>query len=389
MQTIWTWIVLSEALFALLLGIVWNLRRTEQALIYWAIASACLAVGALGISLRGKLPDLLSIPVANTLFALTWSLRWAGLRRFAGQPLRRHWYLGPPLALGLLFLLREPVGLETAARVALVAAIGGAYALLMIVDAWRAQRDERLVMRRIVIGTSLFTVIGEAALALLSLQSEPGQHFLSQNAVNATVLLGLMSVFALYDLSCFLMVFERHENRLVRAATVDSLTNLLNRAGFSQLSNRQLQRSHRDGKPVSLLVMDLDYFKKVNDHYGHEAGDAVLRAFAQAARAALRPTDLVARSGGEEFWALLPKTDLAEACRIAQRVCDSFRETRVPFDGQQIAATASIGVAEVALQTETIQATLARADQALYAAKHAGRDRVVAAEPPSRGTAPG
>lgn len=383
MQTLWTWIVLSEALFALLLGIVWNLRRTEQALAYWAVGGLCLALGALGVSLRGRVPELLSIPLANLLIALSWSLRWAGLRHFAGQPLRRLGLLAPPLLLGLLFLLRDPIGLETWARVALLAAVGGGYALAMIADAWRAQRDERLVMRRIVIGVSLLTVIGEALIILLSLTATPDQHFLAQNMTNATALLGLMAVFALYDLSSFLMVFERHDRRLVRDATVDSLTNVLNRIGFSELASRQLQRSFRDGRPVSVLVMDLDFFKRVNDSYGHEAGDAVLRAFAQSARASLRPTDLLSRPGGEEFWALLPQTDLDEACGIAQRVCDHFREVRVPFDQHRIAATVSIGAAQVNLPTETIQGALARADQALYAAKHAGRDRVVISPPPS------
>lgn len=380
MITLWTWIVLSEALFAVLLGIVWNLRRSEQALLYWTLTSACLSLGCLGISLRGQLPDWLSIGVANVLYSLAFSLRWAGLRAFAGQRLRWFWVLAPSLLLGLLFQWREVLGLDTGSRIVLSAALGGGYVLLTLVDALRAQRDEQLAMRRIVIVISALAVLLEAVRILLTLQSDAAEQFLDQSLVNASILLGLLCVFSLYDFGCFLMVFERHERRLVREATVDSLTNVHNRAGFAELSGRQLQRSGRDQRPVSVLVMDLDFFKKVNDSYGHEAGDAVLRAFAQTARAALRPTDLLSRAGGEEFWALLPQADLAEACRSAQRVCDRFRELRVPFNEHQIEATVSIGAAEVKLPGETIHAAIARADQALYAAKSLGRDRVTAAD---------
>lgn len=379
MSTLWTWIVLSETMFAVLLAIVWNLRRSEQALLYWALTSACLAIGCLGISLRGQLPDWVSIGLANVVYSLAFSLRWAGLRAFAGQRLRLFWVLTPSLLLGLLFQSRDVLGLDTGARIILSAALGGGYALLTLVDALRAQRDEPLAMRRIVIAISALAVLLEAVRILLTLQNDAAEQFLSQSLSNASILLGLLCAFALYDFGCFLMVFERHEQRLVRDATVDSLTNLHNRAGFSELSSRQLQRSARDLRPVSVLVMDLDFFKKVNDSYGHEAGDAMLRAFAQTARAALRPTDLLARAGGEEFWALLPQADLAEACRGAQRVCDRFREISVSCEGHRISATVSIGAAEVRLPAETIQAAIARADQALYSAKSRGRDRVTAA----------
>lgn len=384
MHTLWIWLVLSEALFAVLLLVVWSLRRTEQALVWWALASASLALGGLAISLRGQLPDLLSIAVGNTLFSLSWALRWAGLRQFAGLRRRLAACLAPPLLLGLAYQFRGMLGLDPGDRVILTAALGGGYALLMTVDALRSQHDEPLVMRRLVIAIGVLAVLLEAAVIGLVATGAEGTQYLSQSAINASVLLGLLSLFSLYDLGCFLMVFERHERKLVRDATVDSLTNVLNRAGFSDLAGRQAQRSRRDRRPAAVLVMDLDHFKRVNDSHGHEAGDAVLRAFAQAARAALRPTDLLARPGGEEFWALLPQADLDEAGRSAQRVCDRFREVRVPFEGQQIAATVSVGVAEVDLAQETVQAAIARADRALYDAKQGGRDRVVAAGPPAR-----
>ncbi len=381
MHTLWIWLCLSEFLFSVLLAIVWSVRRAEPALIYWAVASLCLAIGSLGISLRGQIPDLLSIPVANVLVGFALTLRWAGLRRFAGQPLRASAYLALPLLVGLGFQFREALGLQVASRVAIVALGGSIYALLIIVDALRAERLERLLMRRVIIAIGSLMVLFEVAMAAHNLLAGPSQHFLAQSPANATLVLVFLNLFALFDLASFLMVFERQETQLVRRASVDSLTNVLNRAGFADLAGRQSRRNAREGRPVSVMVMDIDFFKKVNDRYGHEAGDAVLRAFAQAARAALRPTDLLARTGGEEFWALLRRADVAEAARIAQRVCDGFRQVRVAFDGHSIVSTVSVGVAEVDPENETIQAALSRADQALYAAKHEGRDRVVTARP--------
>jgi diguanylate cyclase (GGDEF)-like protein len=255
-------------------------------------------------------------------------------------------------------------------------------------DLWRAQRREWLAMRRVVIVILCVHVPIEGIRTLQgALSGLSPTQYLDANALQAVLLLGILSLYVLLDLSAFMMLFERHENRLVLAATLDALTSLLNRAGFMQLAERQRQRSAQDREPVSVLVMDLDLFKSINDTYGHDAGDAVICAFARCARAALRPIDLLSRPGGEEFWALLPNTDRDEASRIAQRVCDQFRGTQLQFEGRTIAATVSIGVARIDTERESIQAVLARADQALYEAKHEGRNRVSAAAPALAGTA--
>jgi diguanylate cyclase (GGDEF)-like protein len=174
---------------------------------------------------------------------------------------------------------------------------------------------------------------------------------------------------------------ERQRNQLRRAAQDDALTNLLNRGGFSALAGRQLSRCRQAGQPCTVLLMDLDHFKRVNDTYGHEAGDRLLCAFAEAVRAQSRATDLVARYGGEEFCALLTDTDSARAVAVAERIRHAFAAVTVPVKGGAMGTTVSIGVAELLPAGESLEQALRRADHALYAAKHAGRDRVVAAEP--------
>ena len=172
-----------------------------------------------------------------------------------------------------------------------------------------------------------------------------------------------------------LMPSERLQNQLRRAAQDDALTNLLNRGGFNALSLRQLARCRHAAQPVSVLLMDFDHFKRVNDSHGHDAGDRLLCAFAETVRAQSRASDLVARYGGEEFCALLSNAGPQAAMVIAERIRHCFEQVTVPAEGCELGTTVSIGVAHVG-PDESINAALQRADQALYAAKREGRNRV-------------
>jgi diguanylate cyclase (GGDEF)-like protein len=125
------------------------------------------------------------------------------------------------------------------------------------------------------------------------------------------------------------------------------------------------------------MLMDLDHFKKINDSYGHAAGDRLLCAFADCAHEVVRPTDLLARYGGEEFSMLLPDTDLVQAERIAERLRARFAGVRIEMDAERVGTTVSIGVTQIQLDRETVERALARADVALYRAKEQGRDRVL------------
>jgi len=173
------------------------------------------------------------------------------------------------------------------------------------------------------------------------------------------------------------------QERLRKAALTDGLTGLWNHTQLCELLEREFARTRRYGTVTSLLMLDLDHFKAVNDTYGHEAGNRVLQATAQHLRSAVRDTDAVARYGGEEFVVLCPQTALDEALQLAERIRASFpQRTRVP-DLPQLAVTACIGAASTAdPRVGSASDLLDVADQALYAAKRAGRDRVVSAAAP-------
>ncbi|MCC6177513.1 MAG: GGDEF domain-containing protein [Chloroflexi bacterium] len=161
----------------------------------------------------------------------------------------------------------------------------------------------------------------------------------------------------------------------------DSLTQLVNRKGFDDFLNRVVFLRDVFGETASLLMIDADRFKVVNDTYGHPGGDAVLKALADClVRNFPRKSDLVARYGGEEFAAILPDTSAQNSRRLAERLVHSVRELQVPHGNALIRVSISVGVAELG-RGEPVQDWLARADQALYRAKAEGRNRAIEASP--------
>ncbi|WP_338763229.1 diguanylate cyclase [Massilia sp. METH4] len=166
--------------------------------------------------------------------------------------------------------------------------------------------------------------------------------------------------------------------RLMHVASHDSLTHALNRGGFMTSAEAVLATPKVTRQPVAVLMMDIDFFKAVNDNHGHAAGDVVLASFASVAQSCLRRGDLLGRLGGEEFAVLLPGCSPEAACAIAQRICDAFAAHPVAVGGDApLHSTVSIGVACWNKPSISIEAMLGAADSALYAAKKSGRNRFV------------
>lgn len=164
--------------------------------------------------------------------------------------------------------------------------------------------------------------------------------------------------------------------KLQQLASIDGLTGIMNRRRFMEVAEVERDRAHRYQRSFSLLLIDLDRFKRINDSYGHHAGDTVIRRSAERIAGALRAADSLARYGGEELVALLPETGLEAAGRVAERVRAAIEASPIAHEGQPISLTISIGVAEWAGGDENLVALLDRADRALYGAKQAGRNRV-------------
>jgi len=202
------------------------------------------------------------------------------------------------------------------------------------------------------------------------------------------LLISALIAFSLVGLDRLLRAIRANQEQLTRLATTDALTGLANRRHLLAEMAKELRRADRSGRPLSVLMIDLDHFKDINDRYGHAVGDAVLVAVAARCLARLRMIDLCGRIGGEEFVVLLPEADAEGALTTAERLCADLAETPIDTACGPLGVTISIGVAthrprspqaDETVQDDMISQTqmlLRRADDALYRAKAGGRNCV-------------
>jgi diguanylate cyclase (GGDEF)-like protein len=210
---------------------------------------------------------------------------------------------------------------------------------------------------------------------LAHLQGLPGQELTVLPSYSKWVWLDL-ALWNTINLCVMMLASFRALLVLTRQARTDPLTGCLNRRGLEE-EVALLATRNSQGVPVVVLSMDIDHFKAINDRWGHAAGDAYLKAFAAEVRTCIRQTDLLARMGGEEFVALLIGSDEGAGHRVATKILEGVRRLRVPHDQHEIQATVSVGLGTGrGLSPKALQALQARSDEAVYAAKRSGRDRI-------------
>jgi diguanylate cyclase (GGDEF)-like protein len=228
-------------------------------------------------------------------------------------------------------------------------------------------RSSFLVVAGAIVGT-VFTGAG----MLISEWGSDHQIYLMNRGMSAVLVwvVASMSLRHLY-------IGNKLQQQLIRQASTDSLTGLYNRRHVFDNVKNELRRYERYGDCFSLILIDADKFKSVNDSYGHVAGDATLRWIACVCKDAVRETDVVGRFGGEEFIVLLPHTTATEAAVVAERIRRAMHAGGSNSPHDVVPVTLSLGVAEVGPDVATFDDILKASDEALYAAKHAGRDRVI------------
>ena len=160
-------------------------------------------------------------------------------------------------------------------------------------------------------------------------------------------------------------------------ATKDVLTNSFNRRHFLNVLNKEIHRADRFVHPLTIILLDFDHLKHINDTFGHLAGDDALKTFADICRKNIREVDLLARFGGDEFVVLLPEADQDQARQIAERMRQELAQSPFEIGAKRILLTVSMGIASLLGDRDTVETLMHRADQALYAAKESGRNCIV------------
>ncbi|MGJ4944456.1 diguanylate cyclase [Bradyrhizobium sp. HKCCYLS1011] len=358
---------------AALLGVMLLFFGREQniaALRWWG---AAYVLGSVSVALWTVIGDRFGEVVPMLLSAvglIASAMVWNAARVFHGKP--------PSLAglvLGAVVWIASGMLLDPAAhtqRLTIGASLVVIYATLTAAQLWQERRASLQRRWPAVLVPALHGFV-------LMLPILLGHVLRDANGAFSTAWVTIFSIeLVLYAVGTVFIIFMLVNERVVsahkRAASIDPLTSLLNRRGFADACARLIEREAREGRPVTVLIFDIDHFKSINDRFGHPAGDEVLKLFATVVVNNLRITDLSGRIGGEEFAALLPCT-LEEGVVAAERVREAFAASGIVCDEGPVDTTVSTGVAGGPAGTE-LEVLLAAADTALYKAKRTGRNRV-------------
>ncbi len=352
-------------------------HRKHAPLGLWSLAFGLGAAGTALVAMRGQIADFWTIVVANALIAAAYGAMWSGSRSFDGRPVRPLLSVAG-LALWALVMLVPDARHDLIVRTNLMTVIGVVYTLATVVELWRSRSNAL---------PSLWPAI---VLLLLHALSLPVRIPIVAAWAGLTPLQLDMFAFVVFESVLLAMAGAYLFGSLVRekvsatyrwAASVDALTGVANRRTFMLRGARMLERTAAQGLPSSLLLFDIDYFKQINDAYGHSVGDRVLTTFCDVAQRQLRPVDLFGRIGGEEFACLLCGANAAEALVIAERVRFAFEGAEQSGGGQSFGSTVSVGITTSSAPDENLQKRLDDADRALYRAKNRGRNQVAESFP--------
>jgi diguanylate cyclase (GGDEF)-like protein len=328
-----------------------------------------------------SIPRLLSTMAANELNVAAFFAMYMGMRWFVKRqpPLSRVW---PTVMLALMagycamFVLQIPYA--SLLTIGMILWICGALLWMLL-----KQNEERFRLPALITSAMMLILTGVVAYRgalsvemyrraeLVTLGSDPRWD-------NSTLIM-VMLAHCLLIMSVWFAAAEMY-SAVEATAGIDALTGCLNRRALMKLAAHEVARSERSGMPLTVVVIDLDHFKLVNDTYGHAAGDATLCALVTLLQQRLRSVDVVARIGGEEFLLLLPDTDTVSGAKVVDGLRQAVETMQVEFEGHAIRTTISAGMTQGLPRNDTWTAMMNRADHALYQAKRNGRNRVVVDE---------
>ncbi len=370
-------LLLQQALFASLWLASAYLRLARQPALHWAGAAALVSGGVGMIVMREHLGPTWSLALPNLMILGGIASLRRGVQLFVRGP-STDLEQGIVLALGLALMLGIQLGGGGPRQAAVAGSALVAWTLLR--TSWELRAGLRDEMGRrasdwcavptLVIGL-LFTA---RSLHVLFFVSDQLGSIAAQSAQNVITSFAMMVFGLVINIMLLVMTILRLVQRLRYQSEHDVMTELLNRRAMERLMAAEMKRQARVGGTHALLSLDIDHFKRVNDGHGHGAGDEVLRRVARLLRASCRDTDHVARMGGEEFAVLLPDTSEEGAGVLAEHLLQQVRALDLDTVVPGLRVTVSMGLAVVASGSDAHDDVMLRLDQALYAAKRAGRD---------------
>lgn len=371
-------IMLIGSVLALMQGLL--LRTGIAGIREWFMANALMVLAMPLLVLRDRIPDGVSIVFANLLLTLAISFYYAGCARFLQRPPRWRWMIAGNLlvALGLVtwrYLLADSIPMRVLVMEVYSITVCLCIARLLIAH---LPAHHLPYSYWFTAGLALSLAVSKTArmVYFFSLSGESdAQMFLDTGSIALIVVNAV--IVPVLNMATLMLIHNALLARAERNANLDHVTGALSRKHFESVIQEQLAHAAHQQLPLTLLMIDMDHFKRLNDTHGHAAGDAVLREFVTLTRKHLRDSDLLGRLGGEEFVVALPGIGLDDARIIAERLRNMAQTHIVGGPFGQCRYSISIGIA-VWLPDEPLAQLIARADHALYQAKHAGRNRAVA-----------
>jgi diguanylate cyclase (GGDEF)-like protein len=369
----------TAVIFACLCLYMLLIHRSTPGLRGVGLITAGYATSAAGmefLALRGLIPDFFSITVANTLLILINVFLYWGIADLLHLQRPQRWLLPisviPAAAISLYFSYIHP---DVSARIIGISAIA-VMQFGLIGHLLCGPAPQRISMPRL--GLAILFTVYQAIYVYRAWEAHLGdpRSLLRSAGTSMFSFLTPILIAVMTALGVIWLAMAQLQYELEAQSKIDSLTGLLNRRALEQIGVKAVEIARRHSAALSLIILDLDHFKLINDVYGHDGGDVALHHAARCLRDNLRDVDHVARLGGEEFVAVLPGTSHTRATEIAENLRRRLSSLTVAHQSQEIRVSASFGVATMLPTDTTWLEILRRGDRALYLAKEQGRDRV-------------
>ncbi len=360
---------------SMLLAISWLQNPSERCLFYWAAANLVGTIAALLFGQRSLGLDFLTIHGANIALFVSGGLAWCGMREFTRQGFSLYVVVIAP-ALWIALAIATPFAASMIARTIFSSAVVSTFAFAAAFSLWSHKTEKLMSRYPAIIVCAVHGLFYVARIPAVLVMGVNDQRDLFAAPVITPVALETLIYVVMISFLRIALVKERAESVSRRAVATDQLTGVASRRAFFEDGQPMLSHCLLKSEQCSVVLIDLDHFKSINDRYGHAVGDAVLQEFSRRAQNVIGQRGLFARLGGEEFAAIMPNVPQEQAFELANAIMQDTAAAAFEAEDVTLKLTISIGMAFSHRSGYDLDRLLRHADKALYCAKNNGRDRI-------------